>query len=89
MTLEKNPTTGLVLEFYGPTVEFLIAPDDDRSDFCVLKGTIPPGVSIPLHSHPDTEDFFIISRPSPRFRAEAAQLLGLANAKVPTKKDGR
>ena len=61
MILEKNPTTGLVLEFYGPTVEFLIAPDDDRSDFCVLKGTIPPGIAIPLHSHPDTEDFFIIS----------------------------
>jgi hypothetical protein len=27
----------------------------------VLQGVIPPGVSIPLHSHPDTEDFFIIS----------------------------
>jgi quercetin dioxygenase-like cupin family protein len=61
MSLEKNPTTGLVLDFFGPTVEVLIAPDDDRSDFCLLKGTIPPGVSVPLHSHPDAEDFFIIS----------------------------
>lgn len=61
MSLEKNPTTGLILEFFGPTVEFLTSPDDERNDFCVLKGTIPPGVSVPLHSHGDTEDFIVIS----------------------------
>jgi len=61
MSLEKNPTTGLVLEFFGPTVEFLTSPEDEQNDFCVLKGTIPPGVSVPLHSHPDTEDFLLIS----------------------------
>jgi quercetin dioxygenase-like cupin family protein len=61
MSLEKNPTTGLIVEFFGPTVEFLTSPEDEHNDFCVLKGTIPPGVSVPLHSHPDTEDFFIIS----------------------------
>lgn len=61
MSLEKNPTTGLVVEFFGPTLEFLTSPDDERNDFCILKGTIPPGVSVPLHSHPDTEDFLILS----------------------------
>jgi quercetin dioxygenase-like cupin family protein len=61
MSLEKNPTTRLIVEFFGPTVEFLTLPEDEHNDFCVLKGTIPPGVSVPLHSHPDTEDFFIIS----------------------------
>ena len=61
MNLERNPTTGLVLEFFGPTLEFLTSPDDERNDFCVLRGTIPPGVSVPLHSHPDTEDFLVIS----------------------------
>ena len=61
MSLEKNPTTGLVLEFFGPTVEFLTSPEDEQNDFCVLKGTIPPGVSVSLHSHPDTEDFLLIS----------------------------
>ena len=39
----------------------MTSPEDEHNDFCVLKGTIPPGVSVPLHSHPDTEDFFIIS----------------------------
>jgi len=61
MSLEKNPTTGLVLEFFGPTLEFLTSPEDEHNDFCVLKGMIPPGGSVPLHSHPDTEDFLIIS----------------------------
>jgi quercetin dioxygenase-like cupin family protein len=61
MSLETNPTTGLVIELFGPTVEFLTSPEDEGNDFCVLKGTIPPGISVPLHSHPDTEDFFVIS----------------------------
>lgn len=61
MSLVKNPSTGNALELFGPTIEFLTSPQDTQSDFCVLRGTIPPGVFVPLHSHPDTEDFFIIS----------------------------
>jgi quercetin dioxygenase-like cupin family protein len=61
MSLEKNPTTGLVVELFGPTVEYLTSPEDEHNDFCVLKGTIPPSASVPLHSHADTEDFFILS----------------------------
>ncbi|MGH9994906.1 MAG: dimethylsulfonioproprionate lyase family protein [Nitrososphaeraceae archaeon] len=61
MSLEKNPSTGKVLELFGPTVEFLTSSQDTQSDFCVLKGTLPPGISVPLHSHTDTEDFFVIS----------------------------
>jgi quercetin dioxygenase-like cupin family protein len=61
MSTEMNPTTGLRLDLLGPTVEFLTSPHEAGIDFCVLKGVIPPGVSVPLHSHPDTEDFFVIS----------------------------
>jgi quercetin dioxygenase-like cupin family protein len=60
-SLEKNPTTGLVVELFGPTLEFLTSPEDKQSDFCVLKGTIPPNVYVPLHSHHDTEDFLVMS----------------------------
>ena len=59
--LAKNPTTREVTEFFGPTVEFLTSPEDEHNDFCVLKGTIPPGMSVPLHAHADTEDFVVIS----------------------------
>lgn len=53
MSLVKNPSTGKVLELFGPTVEFLTSPEDAQNDFCVLRGTIPPGVFVPLHSNPD------------------------------------
>ncbi|HEX6925172.1 MAG TPA: cupin domain-containing protein [Longimicrobiaceae bacterium] len=61
MSVQKNPTTGVVVELFGPTVEYLTSPDDERSDFCVMKGTIPPGAVVPLHSHDDTEDFLVVS----------------------------
>ena len=61
MSTEVNPTTGQCVDLLGPTVELLTSPQEASIDFCVLKGVIPPGVSVPLHSHPDTEDFFVIS----------------------------
>ena len=61
MSIEKNPTTGRVVELFGPTLEFLTLPEDAQNDFCALKGMIPSGVSVPLHSHPDTEDFLVIA----------------------------
>ncbi len=61
MNTEKNPTTGLIVELFGPTLEFLPLPEVEQNDFCVLKGVIPPGVFVPLHSHPDTEDFIVLS----------------------------
>ena len=51
----------VVLDVLGPTVEFLGLPSGSEDRYCVLKGTIPPGVSIPLHSHPDDESFFLLS----------------------------
>jgi quercetin dioxygenase-like cupin family protein len=78
MGLEKNPTTGLVLEFFGPMLEFLTSPEDEHSDFCVLRGTIPPGGSVPLHSHPDTEDFLVISGAVEGLRQAAEGYEGIA-----------
>ncbi|MGV3722736.1 MAG: cupin domain-containing protein [Actinomycetota bacterium] len=48
-----------VLELLGPTVEFLTPPSE--AAYCVLLGTLPPGVSVPLHSHPDDESFYLLS----------------------------
>jgi hypothetical protein len=58
LSLAKNPTTGQVTELFGPTVEFLTSPEDEHNDFCVLKGTIPPGMSVRCTL---TEDFLVIS----------------------------
>jgi quercetin dioxygenase-like cupin family protein len=33
--------------------------DDD--DYCVVIATIPPGMVVPLHSHPDRETFYMLA----------------------------
>ena len=50
-----------VLDVFGPTVEFLTLPEEPDTDYCAMIGTIPPGVSVPLHSHPDPESFYVLS----------------------------
>jgi hypothetical protein len=45
------------LDLFGPSVEFLTSPKDANQNFRVLRGVIPPGLAVPLHSHPDVEDF--------------------------------
>jgi len=54
-------TSKVVLDILGPTVEFLTSPAAAHGDFCVMRGTIPPGVAVPLHSHDATEVFFVLS----------------------------
>jgi quercetin dioxygenase-like cupin family protein len=49
------------VDVFGPTLEFISGPDDPGADFCVMRGVVPPGVAVPLHSHNDAEDFFILS----------------------------
>jgi quercetin dioxygenase-like cupin family protein len=55
-----NGTHGL-RELLGPTIEFLTSPSETGAVYCVMKGTIPPGVSVPLHSHGDFESVFVLS----------------------------
>jgi quercetin dioxygenase-like cupin family protein len=50
---------GQVLDVLGPTVEFLTFEED--GEFCTMRGLVPPGVAVPLHSHDDVEDFYILA----------------------------
>jgi quercetin dioxygenase-like cupin family protein len=48
------------LDVLGPTLT-MITPADARDDApCVMRGTIPPGFAIPLHSHPDPETYLAV-----------------------------
>lgn len=49
------------LDLFGPTVEYLTSPDEANAVYCVMLGTIPPGVAVPLHSHADFESFYVSS----------------------------
>ena len=50
-----------VVDVFGPAVEFLTPLEDREAVYCMLKGTIAPGIFVPLHSHPDDESFFVLS----------------------------
>src|SRR4051794_7395648 len=59
-SIVKRGTYGIV-DLLGPTVEFLSSPRDPEAIYCVMLGTIPPGLSVPLHSHGDVESFYVLS----------------------------
>jgi hypothetical protein len=41
---------------FGPLLEFLVTP----GAFAVIRGIVPPGVAIPLHSHADPEVLLVL-----------------------------
>jgi quercetin dioxygenase-like cupin family protein len=57
--VDGTPYTAM--DVFGPTVEFVSGPEDPGADFCVMRGVVPPGVVVPLHSHDDDEDFLILA----------------------------
>lgn len=52
-------TRGPKLDVFGPIIEFLTA--ENNKQICVMRAVVPPGVTVPLHSHDDFEDFFILA----------------------------
>ena len=50
-----------VLNVLGASIQFLVGPQQDEDDPCILKRTIPPGISVPMHSHDFVEVFFVLS----------------------------
>jgi quercetin dioxygenase-like cupin family protein len=50
-----------VLDVAGLTVEFLTGPEDTAGEFSVMRGIIPPGAFVPIHSHDSTETFLVLS----------------------------
>jgi uncharacterized RmlC-like cupin family protein len=49
------------LSILGPTIQVLTPPEGDDTWPCLMRGTIPPGVVIPMHAHADPETFFVLS----------------------------
>jgi quercetin dioxygenase-like cupin family protein len=49
------------VEILGPTIQFLTPPGERDDGPCVMRGTIPPGAVVPLHSHEDPETFLTIA----------------------------
>jgi uncharacterized RmlC-like cupin family protein len=61
MAATMDSVVGQRIDLFGPSVEYLTSPYDAQNGYCMLRGTIPASVSAPLHSHPDVEDFYVVS----------------------------
>lgn len=44
----------------GTLFEILASPEEVGDGICLIRGTLPPGVAVPLHSHPDFEVFYVL-----------------------------
>jgi quercetin dioxygenase-like cupin family protein len=56
-----DPQTQPALDILGATIQLLTPLEGADEAPCVMRGTIAPGVVVPLHSHPDPETFLMLS----------------------------
>jgi quercetin dioxygenase-like cupin family protein len=49
-----------ILDVLGPRIQFLTALSDNDNDYCLIRGTVPAGVVVPLHCHAEREAFYIV-----------------------------
>lgn len=54
----------------GVLCEFLASPEDVGDTFCLIRGTMPPRVAVPLHSHAEPEILYILEGELEVFRGE-------------------
>ena len=74
-TSETNMGTGRRAEqqtfvVLGVLLQFLSTPEQINDQICVMHGTVPSGVVIPLHSHADPEIFYVLDGALEVFQAE-------------------
>ena len=54
----------------GVLLQFLSTPEQINDQISVMRGTVLPGVVIPLHSHADPEIFYVLIGSLEVFQAE-------------------
>ena len=57
----------------GVLLQFLSTPEQSNDQISVMRGTVPPGVVIPLHSHADPEIFYVLNGSLEVFQSERWQ----------------
>jgi quercetin dioxygenase-like cupin family protein len=59
-TTPEKAKHGEILDVLGPHIQFLTALSDDDGEYCLIRGVIPAGVVVPLHSHSERETFYVL-----------------------------
>jgi quercetin dioxygenase-like cupin family protein len=58
--MKKQPKKSDRIGILGIELEWKLMPKDTGDQYCVLAATMPPGVGVPVHQHPQQEAFFIL-----------------------------
>ena len=58
--MKEQPRKNDRIEILGIELEWKLRRNDTVNHYCVLAATMPPGVGVPLHQHPQQEAFFIL-----------------------------
>jgi quercetin dioxygenase-like cupin family protein len=59
-SISRKADTSETFDVLGPHIQFLTALSDADDSYCVIGGTFPAGVIVPIHSHGDRETFHIL-----------------------------
>jgi quercetin dioxygenase-like cupin family protein len=57
----------------GVSLQFLSTPEQINDQISVIRGVVPPGAVIPLHSHADPEIFYVLNGSLEVFQSEGWQ----------------
>lgn len=49
-----------IVDVLGPRIQFLTALSDNDDDYCLIRGIVPAGVVVPIHSHAERETFYVL-----------------------------
>jgi quercetin dioxygenase-like cupin family protein len=58
-TTSGNADTN-TLDVLGPRIQFLTTVSDADDDYCLIRGAVPAGVIVPIHSHRERETFYVL-----------------------------
>jgi quercetin dioxygenase-like cupin family protein len=58
--IPKKTSAEQMFDVFGVRLQFLVMPEQTRGQISVYRGTISPGVIIPLHSHAEPEIFYVL-----------------------------
>ena len=66
-----------VFSVAGVLCEFLASPEEVGDTICLIRGTMPPGVVVPLHSHEEPELLYILEGSLEVFRSSGWMRAGV------------
>jgi quercetin dioxygenase-like cupin family protein len=61
VSLKNTADTDEIFDVFGPRIQFLTALSENDDDYCLIQGTVPAGVIVPLHSHGERETFYVVA----------------------------